>query len=217
MSTQVSIVLGIVIVLGVGLVRIVQRVRETNLRLSFTKKYYNNFGEFCDKFINSEFDQDIYFWLTHRINKMQQELGPDGIAAYYRRPYADHAYNNYPLLINLLPLLRTGRAHREEMGTCMEMMIRHMGVLEDVLDAHKKKLRNPFIWLIEGVNFIVTLPLRIAYWTGLFKYQGFEKATNSFIVHLISFLVTVIGLLSSIVTFFVEWETISRLLLAWLF
>lgn len=215
MSTQVSIVVGIVIVLGIGLLRIVQGIRETNLRIEFTNKYADKFDDFIMKYTNGDFDYKEYTWLTHHVIKMQRELGDNGIISFYRPAFANYAYNSYQLLINTLPLIREGNAHINDIGKCMDMMVRHIGMLEDVLDARKKNLRNPFIWLVEGVNFIVTLPLRIAYWTGLFKYQGFEKVANSFIFRLISFLVTVIGLFSSILTFFVEWETISKLIQAW--
>jgi hypothetical protein len=118
----------IVTILGLGLWQVIRKYKNISDRMEFTKEYLERFNKFIAR---QEFDGTEYNWLTLRVTKIQEELGQCGILTSYRPPFANFMYNNYQLIINILPEIRSGAAHPEMVNACQDAMIRHLGVLSE--------------------------------------------------------------------------------------
>lgn len=197
---------------AIGLITIIMDKIHLHNRLAFCEEYAHKFSEFCSAVGKGNFDSDGYIWLTSNVGKIQDELGSDGIVYHYRPPFANYVYTRYQLLVNTLPQIRTGQADRDTIAACQDSLIRHFGYLNRIDETYINRVRNPLMWLREGITFIITFPIRLAYWFGLFQYSFLIKIGNSFFIRLISFIVSVIGLVSSIVTILLGWENFLKLL-----
>ncbi|GAB6928875.1 hypothetical protein JCM10914A_28580 [Paenibacillus sp. JCM 10914] len=81
-----------------------------------------------------------------------------------------------------------------------DMLLTFIGAADNWVNEAQKELKNPLIWLREGVRFVVTSPVSLMYWSGLIRYRTYNTLSNNFLVKLLSFLIGVIGFVSSIVT-----------------
>lgn len=184
----------------IGLVRLIVDKEYIVNRANFCHEYGTKFIDFCSKLQSNHFDSDGYIWLTSNVNKIQRELGVNGIMYNYHPPFANYIYPQYALLINTLPQLRTHEADTKEIFACQDVLIRHLGDLNETIDHYIKRLRNPLIWLREGITFLITFPFRLASWFGLLQYTSLITMSDSLLVKLISFIVSIIGLISSVMT-----------------
>lgn len=202
MSNTLKIIAILICLLILGFIRIINRILYLQKRIDFTSQYLKRYSEFISK---DNFDEEEYYWLTYNVNKIQAELGVGGIID-YRPPFANYIINNYQLIINTLPEIRSGIAHEAMINACSEVMIRHLGLLDKNITELRNQLYNPFIYLREGINLIITLPIRIAYWSGLVEYSSFEKVSTGIIVKIFSFLIMILGVIASVITIFIGWE-----------
>ncbi|WP_375357391.1 hypothetical protein [Paenibacillus enshidis] len=123
-------------------------------------------------------------------------------------------YRNLQILVNLLPQIReaykTTRSYNalsfdfERLNgftnVITESLLRYEGDLSERDNATRNRLKNPFIWLREGVQWVVTLPIQLLYWTGVINYVVLSRWSNNWFVKFLNFLIIIIGLASSIVT-----------------
>lgn len=93
-----------------------------------------------------------------------------------------------------------------------EVLLTYIGAQSDTVKDAKKELRNPLIWLREGVRFIVTSPISLFYWSGLMQYSTYNTISNNFFVKMVSFLIGFTGLVSSIITIFTGYTPFKNLI-----
>lgn len=164
-------------------------------------------------------DTASYSWLTQRAPAMQRQLGATGIMTAYRPPAANFQYTNYPILLNMLPELRKAfadsyvleRLASEYGATLQEVMLRHLGDIDQYDTKLAKKLRNPFIWLREGVRTTLAFPLYLLQWFGLTSESVTSTVTGNIIFRFLSSLAVVIGFIGSIVTIVLGWEQFTSM------
>ena len=145
---------------------------------------------------------------------MQRELGVSGLA-HYQPAFASYIIHNYDMLMNTLSALRMGTVHEYDVYTLHDLFVRHLGVLDELIECRQRHLRNPMTWLHAGIAVIVTLPFRLAYWAGLMAENSFERAANSRVVGYLTVAVTIFGLLSSVVTVVTGWMPFTAALHQW--
>lgn len=94
--------LGAVLVLG--LARMLRRLWRTSGDYMFANEFRDNFISYC----NSQGEYHARFdWLMRHSNRMQTDMGTYGIYGSYKPPFANYAYTNYPIILNMLPELRS--------------------------------------------------------------------------------------------------------------
>lgn len=162
-----------------------------------------------------------------RVNKMQRELGSDGIMAVMYDPLKGIRTTNYQMLINFLPEMNEyydmwdsfGRPntiiHQRFMNSaniCRDMFIRHVGSLEELMEDEKKRWYNPFSCLVEGVKVILWIPFYILTSFGLFTGNVFSYWRTKPVTKISSALIAIIGLLSSVVTIAIGWEQFTKII-----
>lgn len=199
MLYPIGIIIGIS---AVGLLRILRTLKILDQREVFTKEYESKYSSFID---NKEFDDKEYQWLMHQVDKMQDELGRAGLIN-YQPPFQNYIMNDYHLLVNTLPQIREGTAPSLLVNGCQDVLIRHLGKLKEYKNEMNSYLNNPLRWFLEGVKYIISLPLQIAYMSGILGHQKYQRAYNGFIVSLLSFILSLVTFIAAIITILIGWD-----------
>ncbi len=191
-------------VLICGLQDILKRQKDAVDFLNNLKNYIRSNGK----------DLESYSWLLNRSNRMQNQMGSDGVYGYYSPPYKNYRISNYPIILNMLPDLREAFENNfpsvglisQYSNSLQEAIIRYIGSIEDGIEEQKSKIKNPFIWLREGFRKIIAFPLSILGWLGIITEFTVYKITSNFIFKTVSGIVAFLGFLSAIVTLVLGWK-----------
>ena len=205
------------IIVIIGFVYKKVELAHNNERLNFTRDYRNKFITYVNSIVsNHTFDQKLYYELTSDVNKMQYELGADGVYAHLTDNLKGYSVKNYQLLINFLPETRNilndinniimQNRYMQSIQSCDDMFIRHIGTLNQLDEQIRKNLYNPFSNFAQGIRFFVSLPWLILNWFGFISIETKRKITGNFIIKLLNFLVTIVGFASNIIAICVGWE-----------
>ncbi|MBI3809356.1 MAG: hypothetical protein HY284_02715 [Nitrospirae bacterium] len=207
------------LLLVVGFVRVVRRVRGIRGKKEFASEFLGRFREY---FSSGGKDYEAYSWLVHRSPKMQTDLGSVGIMALYRPPFAQYGYRNYPIILNMLPELRREFAddfltHHSSLpneygAAIQETLVRYLGVLDDEAVQQQLELRNPLVWLREGVRFMLLLPVLTLSWVGLISAQAVGRVSTNLLFKIVAGIVTLIGVVSGIMGIILGWEDFLKIL-----
>lgn len=213
MNTWIPLTI-IALVIFIGFMKSYTNYNNKSNQNEFAIEFLNNYREFCDELFKNNFNEEKYQWLKLNSSKMQSSMGRYGTAASYKPSGANYFFQNYQIIVNSLPEIRNQyrrmidgfglsfewRMLEETVRMIEEALLTYIGARSNTVEDAKKELRNPLIWLREGVRFIVTSPISLFYWSGLMQYSTYNTISNNFFVKLISFLIGLIGLISSIVT-----------------
>ena len=205
------------IIVIIGFVYKEVELAHNNERLNFTRDYRNKFITYVNSIVsNHTFDQKLYYELTSDVNKMQYDLGADGVYAHLTDNLKGYSVKNYQLLINFLPETRNilndidniimQNRYMQSIQSCDDMFIRHIGTLNQLDEQIRKNLYKPFSNFAQGIRFFVSLPWLILNWFGFISIETKRKITGNFIIKLLNFLVTIVGFASNIIAIFVGWE-----------
>lgn len=208
----VAIIIGIML-LG-GICKYI-KLREIPKRLDYTQQYRNDFVELHNKIGSTgKLDDNLYYKLMQDQNKMQRELGLDGIVSIYTDPAAGLQYKNYPLILNFfneLRIMMTEPSIFEEriyllFGSCNEALTKHIGVLNEAQELGYKKIKNPFHLFSCGISYIVGLPVKILEWCGIINSNSRDKALGSKICSALEKIVTLLSLIAAIISITTGWS-----------
>ena len=206
-------VIALIVLSGIGLLRVIHKVKVQNEQKNFSINYLNNFREFANGLMNGSFDGEKYQWLKLNSSKMQIMMGSYGVAT-YKPPGANFMYNNYQVIVNGITEIKDNyirmadgfglniekKILRESIGIIDDVLLTYIGALDSNGEHLYKDLKNPFVWFREGVRFIVTFPIYLMHWSGLIRYSTYSSVANNIFVKFISFIVGIITFVSSIVT-----------------
>lgn len=184
--------------------------KDFDFLYDYNEKYVKYLNNYLGKRINSEEENKLYVELISKSPKAQRLLGNDGLIS-YKPAGASYMYNNYQALINTVQALRNPALMSEEFSWVNNMLIMKMAIYEDIMSEIRGNMINPLILLSEGVQFFVTLPISLLYWTGLIEYSTLNRVSNYFIFKLLNFLIIIIGFLSAIVTLVTGWEPFIKI------
>lgn len=207
----------VVALIVIGFVIKCSRINSYNKRCDFTEEFNNIFFDFVNKtFSTYRIDSNKYSAVIMEVDKIQQELGMDGVLNSFYDPLHGMKGRNYELFMNIMPEIRTAVSNRDNMimmeridqlmGLCEDALKRHIGNLERAIENEQKGLFNPITCLGEGIRWLVGLPVDILCWAGLYSVARSQKIKVSTIFKIISNIIVVIGLISSIVTIALGWD-----------
>lgn len=212
----------IVVVLITGLIKIRRSanalIRNHNFINEFRKKFidfstpylqYDRFSSFQQP---PSLDWQVYHWLVSHMDKTQGLLGIYGILAQYTSPYRTFQASNYPVIINTIPQIRTGEANRDDLLMCDDMMVRYVGAMNRIIDEQEKRVKNPAMWLQQGVQFYIGLPIRLLNWFGVISDTSFDKIVSSKFFQVLAGLGGLAGFIASVVTILQGWSAIKDLI-----
>ena len=226
---MISHIIPIIVVFALILVGFLikrNRIAAYNRRCEFTFNFNNNFFDMAnDLFTTFRFDNQKYNMVIRDIDRIQEELGADGVLSEFRDPLRGMKGRNYQLFMNIMPEIRSAVSMdnsimRERinqlMGLCEDALKRHIGNLERAMELEKKNLYNPSTCLGEGIRWIVYLPVDILNWLGILSANRGEKIKANIIFRVISNVIVFIGLISSIFTIILGWDDFLLILNRWI-
>jgi hypothetical protein len=221
-------ILSIVVIIVIGFISLLLRVRNLNEEHQQGTDFINTYREYCQSIMTQKEDYSLYQKLTMDAPLMQEKVGSLGVAHHWIPPFSRFAYSNYQLIINLLPEIRSklrsslygwNSLVNEEvagyMSTIDEVLLRYIGVLEKRQKFALNNISNPFIWLREGVQFFIQLPISVLYWSGLIRYATYNRLTDNFLIRVLNLLVIIVGLVSSIVTIVTGYNPFLDIFMRW--
>lgn len=197
MDKQIITILIIFIIFIIGFVRTLQSHIKLVKDVKFVSEYLNKFNEFV-KTYNSNFDKNLYYWLTKKSPKIQTTLGFFGVSNY--QPAFANCIVNRQTIINTLPSMRNHTAHKGDINMCQEALIRYIGFMEEAFEYSKSDLKNPLKWFQFGAQYFVSLPIRILYWFNLIDKGSLNKIIDNYLFKLVSFIAIMLGIIGSLIT-----------------
>lgn len=209
-------VIGIALaIILIGFIKNVMSLINLNKNVEFLGQYTENYVKYCNSYlgkgIHSDEEKRLYVRLISDAPKAQNLLMDLGFIDY--KPGGTWSYiKDYQVLINTVQLLRNPISN-EDFKMLYNILLMHVSRLNELFEKNKKETLNPIILLREGIQFFVTLPISLLFWTGIIKHNTQYKLSNNFFVKFISFLVILIGLISSIFTIVLGWEQFKEFLL----
>lgn len=193
---------------------LVKRLRKIDNRLNFENEYLEKLTEYVH-----QRNSDSYGWLIHRSHKMQNMMGSYGILYQFKLPYQTYVYQNYPLILNIIPMIQQSfstygleNMGREYAILVHEAILRHIGAMEDEKETLKKDIMNPLSIIREGMQSILNLPLLILFSFGLLNRSIYEAISASGILKFISGIIGFIGFVSAVVGLITGWEQFIKIL-----
>lgn len=195
--------------LGLGSREILGRLSIIVKKMEFANRYSNQLLKFVDS--NGQ-DFEVFEWLIRKSHKMQIQLGSKGILAFYRPAYSTGQYQNYPVLPNMLTELRDAYTFSDpELPNKLaiiiyEIILGHVGKLDDVLEELRSQIKNPVIWFREGIRTILAFPALLLVWLGLIGARFAQRVTNNLLFKILAGIVAAIGLFASVMTIILGWS-----------
>jgi hypothetical protein len=194
-----------------GLIKLIIHRLDQGKVKEFSIEFLNKYREFCNGLGNNNFNSDCYQWLKLNSAKMQSQMGAFGVAHAYKPAFANYMYNNYEMIINGISHIRDlynetndwGLGRKiiyDEVSSIDDAILTYIGYLDNKISETISEVKNPMIWLREGIREVVTLPISLMYWGGLIRSSTYSNLSNNFFFKFVSFLISVVGLLSSIIT-----------------
>ncbi|WP_415900563.1 hypothetical protein [Neptuniibacter sp. QD48_11] len=194
----------------IGFVSYAIKKNRQDKQIEFATDYRQKFHEYLD---SKGEDNAAYGWLIHRSNKMQSQMGSQGVMSNFRPPYANYMVSNYPIILNMIPSLNEAhkdyllRGQAEQYARAVdEALLRHHGLVTDRSDYLFTKLRNPIAWFQEGVRQVVGSPVYALGMFGIISLSTAGVIVSSVIFRVLSGLVTLIGFASAILTLVIGWD-----------
>ena len=200
-------------VAALGAFNIFRAHRAIHKEIDLVKDFLVRLGRLFD---GNELNADEYTWLIRRSPKVQSTLGHYGIAHSFSPAYSNQLYSNYPLILNGIPAIRreavgrriTRRAEMigEYVALIHEAIFRFIGSSEDELAKLQAQLKNPIIWLREGMSTILLLPLYVLFWLGITGNSLVNRVSGSAVFKVFAGFITLLGGVSTLMTIIVGWE-----------
>jgi hypothetical protein len=211
---SIALVATIAVVVA-GVISIWRACRDFERRCAFAAEYLQK----LQSYIRSRGEDDqAYTWMTQRSERMQMQLGSGGILDYYQRPFAQFAARNVPVILNILPELRLwlsdgvlNRGSHQLESMLQEILIRHVGLLNDGIQDRRKQLLNPIAWIREGVASVLLAPIRLLADLGILGTPTPSRVAASAAFRVASGISSLIGFIAAIATIVGEWDGLARL------
>jgi hypothetical protein len=203
----IYIILTLIFILIVGFVIIYKRLTKCIEKHSFATEFRDRFIDFVNIYYQSydswvrrgKIDNEQYIWLTMNVNRMQGDLGTLG-TMHYVAPFQLYQISNYQILINTIPKFRDGKVQEFDINSSDDCLLRYIGFINEIVEANKKKIRNPIIWFREGFHEIMSLPLLIFNWFGILSNNYVSKIMTNTAYKVLTGLAGLVAFLSGIVT-----------------
>lgn len=216
----------VIIIALIVIGHIIKRVRisKLNKRCEFTVDFNNNFFEMANDMVShGRIDNQKYTAVIKDVDKIQEELGQDGVLDGYIDNLRGVKGTNYQLFMNIMPEIRSYMASMDNsimrerlnqlMGLCEDALKRHLGNLERAIEQVGKGLFNPITCMGEGIRWCVGLPVDILQWAGLYNASRGSKIKGSWLFKLIGNIGVLVGLVSSVMSVIMGWDEFIEIVL----
>ncbi len=214
---RIILTLIVVAVMSIGLLRILYWRRKMIERHTTVADYLEKFNLFVAK---DDKELKVYSSLLYDSDKIQNILGSYGICD-LRPPFANYVIRNYQIILNAIPEIKkqieepyriSNNILNHYIDLVTQSLIRYGGSSNEAIKEYNSDLKNPIKWFLEGVKFIVSLPIEFLLQVGLINENSASKVRGSYIVKIISALVTIVGFASAILGIIVGWDDFIKII-----
>lgn len=218
MDKIIAVVVGIVLLI-IGRIRISYRIKSFRKKIETSDEFLTKLKDYLNSLGK---DKKIYSWLVQMSPSFQWEMDFYGvIPTFYHQP-SRSSINDYQIIINGVPELRSMFDHQDypddkvalrDFGQLLiESILRHRGDLLSDLTATEKHLRNPIIWLTQGISWVLLLIPSFLQQIGLISESKLNKFSESPLLKLVSGIVSLIELAGTVMTIIVGWDAFIEIL-----
>jgi len=203
----VAILLVAAALVGLG---IILRARiQLSEQLAFAEEYRSELDALLERA-----EQATYEWLTLNANRMQAQMGPEGVVN-MRPPHANYIINNYAIVPNGLAeirkflsddLLSRGNLPTQYHALIDDAILRHQGTLLEGRRINWASVRNPIKWLAVGTQAALALPLGLLVSLGVLPRAFASRVRSSSGFRVLSGLVATVGFVSGVFGLVTGWE-----------
>jgi hypothetical protein len=205
--TTAIIIIGILFIFLIGFIQLFRTNSRTIKKHEFASEYRNKFIELANKYFeqydkwskSGNLDNELYVWLTKNVSKIQSNAGSFGVMS-YKPAFQNYMINNYQLIINTIPKFREGQVENSDVTSVDDCLLRYIGHIEERSEQTLKNLKNPIIWFRIGFQEIISIPLFVLNWFGIFSKQRINGIMESTIYKIFTGIIALITLLSGLVT-----------------
>jgi hypothetical protein len=204
-----------ILLVVIGLLRVNSRLTNLATKRGRIENFLMNLGSYVK---SRGKDQQAYLQMLHQSARIQREMGSYGIAKY--KPPGSHDFmEGYQLIVNHLSELERWK-HDEDAffaiaGSMRDGLVLYLGVVDEPEEDLKRKKRNPFKLLLEGIAWILVLPLTLLALLGLLGEDTVESASQVGIVRFFAGFISIVGLLSSVITIITGWSQFVEIVRKW--
>lgn len=204
-------------VAAVGLASLLRRRVVIGRGAGLAHEFLNRLHDYVK---SSGKDDNAYVWLTKNSNSVQNLVGVQGYMD-FQPPFQNYLIKNMPVILNCLPLLRQefetftfsdGRRANEYTRFLQETVLRYLGVADEEQKALRTQLLNPVIWLREGTQQALSIPVRALQWVGLISAITVSRAIHSELFRIVAGIVALIGFAASVMTLVLGWPEFKEIL-----
>jgi hypothetical protein len=201
-------------VLALGLVVLVRARLKAAAHLAFTEEYRQKVHALVE-----QADGGSYEWLTLNANRMQIQMGRQGVIT-FKPPFANYMVRDYPVVLNVLgelrkclsdSLLSRNLLHQYH-ALLDDALLRYQGTLVERDREAAAAVRNPFAWFSVGARTLLSAPLWFLAELGIIPRSFASRVTASRTYRVLSGLVAGIGFVSAVVGLVTGWEQFAVIL-----
>jgi hypothetical protein len=209
----------IILILVTGFVKLRRSIDILIEKHNFVHEYQEKFIQFVTSYLKpgqfslgrqSSLDQELYHWLVSNMDKTQRLLGHFG-RGHYIAPFGRFQHPNYEYILNTVNQIATNDAEREDLSMCNNMMVRYLGAMTRLIDDEEKRIKNPVIWLQQGIQFYLGFPIRLLNWFGIISDSSFNRVTSSQPFKILSGVGGLVAFFASLIQIFQAWPFIIGL------
>jgi hypothetical protein len=199
---------------SIGLVIQLRSTGKVAAELAFTADFRTKLRDFV-----TQADPHTYEWLTLHANRMQLQLGSQGLVT-FKPPYANHRIQNYPVVINVLPELRRCLTDQPASTNLLgdyaslldDALVRYLGSLFEVHQHSLAANKNPIVWLASGTRYVLAAPLWFLASAGVLPPKFASRVVASTVYRVLSGSIATIGFVSALVGLVTGWEQFATIL-----
>lgn len=213
---------GLALLLIAGFLSLRKNLVELYNDEDFVHEFRENFISYCNS--RGE-DNNAYTYLMLNSSRMQRNMGPMGVYGSFRPPSANYPVSNYPIILNMIPEIRSFIDRENEHGFGLfastidgyikavdEALLRYIGNLKDRSSQALNSLKNPFLWFQTGMGLLLSLPLMIFVSFGLMAGSTLRALQSNYIFKCLNALLSIIALVSGLMTIILGWDQVTSLL-----
>ena len=225
MLDRVLPILAFVFLIVLGFIKQLYENYKIQESINYTIRYNNEFIELCNGILkNGNLNQEKYNFCMKNIDTMQIELGVAGVMGEIIDPLKGIKMSNYPILLNTLPEIKNYSFSElrensimterimQSITMCTDAFTRHLGMLDRQKENSKKGMRNPIMCFAEGIKMIISFPLYLLLWCGIISDEKVKVTLTSLGYRIITKVVSLIGIVSSIMTIALGWKEFGDLI-----
>jgi hypothetical protein len=198
----------LVVVAGIGYLRIFFRVSRLEESRQFVDQYIKKFQKFSETY-HDALDSDLYHWLTHRVLRAQTLASDAAVWESFDSKLQEAAAQKSASLVETLDQMGQHSVPTERVTSLTSFMVRYLGGLDDYMDNLKRQQKNPLLLFRQGIQGILVAPAVALRWVTGSETSVGEIAPQREIGRWTAFF-AIISLIIPIIIIFVGWTPIVQ-------